>query len=59
MKKILVLGATGRIGKLLLPMLEPQENAVTAYVRSPEKAVDPAFEQVSLVSKETFWTPNA
>lgn len=49
MKKILVLGATGRIGKLLLPMLEPQKNGVTAYVRSPEKAVGTAFEQVSIV----------
>lgn len=39
MKNIMVLGATGRIGKLLLPLLTKQENKVTAYVRNPEKAV--------------------
>lgn len=40
MKKILLLGATGRTGKLLLPMLANDENEVTAYVRDTAKAAD-------------------
>lgn len=56
MKNILVLGATGRIGKLLLSMLEPQQNRVTAYVRSPEKAVGTAFENVALVQGDVLDT---
>lgn len=40
MKKILLLGATGRTGRLLLPMLANDENEVTAYVRDTAKAAD-------------------
>lgn len=48
MKNIMVLGATERIGKLLLPLLTTQENKVTAYVRNPEKAVGSSFDHVTI-----------
>ena len=48
MKNIMVLGATGRIGKLLLPLLTTQENKVTAYVRNPEKAVGSPFDYITI-----------
>ena len=38
MKKVLVLGATGRIGSLLVPMLTEDGHEVRAYVRNPAKA---------------------
>lgn len=40
MKNILVLGATGRIGKLLIPLLCKEEDNITAYVRNVKKEVE-------------------
>lgn len=55
MKKILVLGGTGRIGRLLLLMLT-QENSVTAYVRSPERAEGEEFDRAVLVKGDVLDT---
>lgn len=49
MKKIMVLGATGRIGKLLLPLLSKQGNEVTAYVRNCKKATGAFFQNVTVL----------
>lgn len=56
MKKILVLGATGRIGKILLPMLESRKNSVTAYVRDPKKAIGAEFKHVSVIQGDVLDT---
>lgn len=40
MKKIMILGATGRIGRLLVPLLSKPENNITVYVRNAEKIIN-------------------
>lgn len=37
MKNILILGATGRIGKLLVPLFNKEEHNITVYVRDAKK----------------------
>ena len=37
MKNILILGATGRIGKLLVPLFNKEEHKITVYVRDAKK----------------------
>lgn len=56
MKHILVLGATGRIGRLMLPMLSQNGNQVTAYVRNAEKATGEAFKNVTVVEGDVLCT---
>lgn len=48
MKNILILGATGRIGKLLVQLFSEKENNITVYVRSMKKAAE--FENVNIES---------
>lgn len=58
MKKILVLGATGRIGQLLMPLLSSEsETTVTAYVRDAQKAVGPAFEKAKIIEGDVLDLP--
>ena len=54
MKKIIVLGATGRIGKLLVPLFENSEFEVTAYVRDVEKAKNMGLKNVSYVEGDVL-----
>lgn len=37
MKNILILGATGRIGKLLVPLFDKEKHNITVYVRDAKK----------------------
>ncbi len=46
MKRIIVLGATGRIGRLLLPLLKNQGNEVTAYVRNKNNITEEYFKML-------------
>lgn len=52
MKKIMVLGATGRIGKLLLPLLSKQGNEVTAYIRNFKKTTGEIGKMLNELCKE-------
>lgn len=52
MKNILILGATGRIGKLLVPLFSEKENNITIYVRNMEKAVE--FENVNIIEGDVL-----
>ncbi len=54
MKNILVLGATGRIGRLLLPLLAEQGSTVTALVRDLQKATGPTFDRVKLIQGDVL-----
>ena len=52
MKNILVLGATGRTGKLLIPLLTEKNNHITAYVRDKKKASD--FKQIDIIEGDVL-----
>lgn len=52
MKKIMVLGATGRIGKLLISLLSESENSITVYVRNVEKAIE--FENLNIIEGDVL-----
>lgn len=56
MKKIIVLGATGRIGKLLLPLLTDQGHEVTAFVRNNVKAMGDSFKNVNIIEGDVLNT---
>lgn len=49
MKNILVLGSTGRIGRLLVPMLTGNDNEITLFVRNPDKARELGLSENRLV----------
>lgn len=58
MKKIVLLGATGRIGRIVLKNLLQDDAEVKAYVRSPEKLEKETAQKTEIIKGDILDTPS-